>query len=175
MSYKLKIEGKTWEVQAEKLDEGQFEVAIDGQTRKLNAIAAAPNCYQATSEGEAQKLVMVQSREGLWVWSNGKARLVVDASAEAPRRGSGDSEDLPTEVTTTTPATVISVAVKIGDAVAKGQALVLVSAMKMETTLTAPYDGTVMAVNAEAGAVVSPGDILVEIEPAKSDKGADEK
>jgi biotin carboxyl carrier protein len=175
MSYKLKIDGKTWEVQADKLDDGQFEVVIDGKTRKLTAIATAPNSYQVTLEDGAQKLVMVQSPEGLWVWSNGKARLVVDASTEAPRRGSGDNEDLPTEVTPTTPATVISVAVKAGDAVTKGQALVLVSAMKMETTLTAPYDGTVTAVNTEAGAVVSPGDILVELEPAVGDEEAEEK
>jgi biotin carboxyl carrier protein len=48
--------------------------------------------------------------------------------------------------------------------VVKGEALVVVSAMKMEMTLVAPYSGTVRAVNTQVGAQVSPGEILVEIE-----------
>ena len=57
----------------------------------------------------------------------------------------------------------------MGDRVRKGQGLVVVSAMKMEMTLSAPYAGTVTLVSTEAGAKVSPGEILVEIEPEAED------
>jgi biotin carboxyl carrier protein len=36
--------------------------------------------------------------------------------------------------------------------------------MKMETTLTAPYDGKVKKINASINQKVAPGDVLVEIE-----------
>ncbi len=62
------------------------------------------------------------------------------------------------------PAVVIDTFVAIGDHVTKGQKVIVVSAMKMETTLVAPFDGIVKAVNAKAGDKVTPGDILVEIE-----------
>jgi biotin carboxyl carrier protein len=54
--------------------------------------------------------------------------------------------------------------VSAGDAVVKGQAVVIVSAMKMETTLVAPFDGTVSKVNVAEGDKVMPGDVLVDIE-----------
>jgi 3-methylcrotonyl-CoA carboxylase alpha subunit len=39
--------------------------------------------------------------------------------------------------------------------------------MKMEHGLTAPFEGTVAELNAEAGAQVSEGAVLVRIEPAE--------
>ena len=82
---------------------------------------------------------------------------------KARRRGPGQDSNL---VTPPTPATVIRLMAEVGQEVEKGQPLVVVSAMKMETTLAAPYEGVVKAINTEAGARVSPGDILVEITPS---------
>jgi biotin carboxyl carrier protein len=55
----------------------------------------------------------------------------------------------------------------VGDTVEKGQGLVVVAAMKMETTLTAPHAGEVTAVRVEVGANVRPGEILVDVEQAR--------
>ena len=65
------------------------------------------------------------------------------------------------------PATVISVIVNKDDNVQKGDGVVVISAMKMETTLTAPYSGRVTSVNTSEGDKVMPGDILVDIEKEK--------
>lgn len=69
------------------------------------------------------------------------------------------------QISPLTPSVVVKVLVEVGDVVLKGQPLVVVSAMKMETTLKAPYKGRVKKVNIEAGAKVNPGDVLVDIEP----------
>ncbi|MDY0223131.1 MAG: acetyl-CoA carboxylase biotin carboxyl carrier protein subunit, partial [Desulfobacterium sp.] len=50
------------------------------------------------------------------------------------------------------------------DPVEKGDPVVVVSAMKMETTLTAPHGGTVTRIGVKQGDKVMPGDILVDIE-----------
>jgi len=47
-----------------------------------------------------------------------------------------------------------------------GQALVVLEAMKMESTLAAEVAGRVTSVPAVAGASVAAGDLLVEIGPA---------
>ena len=65
------------------------------------------------------------------------------------------------------PGQVIKIEVAVGDRVEKDQAVVVISAMKMETTLTAPFAGTITAVNTEVGAQVMPGDLLVDIEAAE--------
>ena len=54
-----------------------------------------------------------------------------------------------------------------GDSVAKGQRLVTLEAMKMEHGLTAPFDGIVAELNAEAGAQVAEGTLLVRVEKAE--------
>jgi 3-methylcrotonyl-CoA carboxylase alpha subunit len=66
---------------------------------------------------------------------------------------------------------VVRILVAAGDTVEKGQGVVVVSAMKMEMTLVAPYSGTVRAVNTQVGDQVSPGEILAEIEPDSEGDG----
>ena len=56
---------------------------------------------------------------------------------------------------------VVLVKVAVGDAVTKGQPLAVVEAMKMESTVTSPRDGTVTEVAVASGDAVEAGDLLV--------------
>jgi biotin carboxyl carrier protein len=109
-------------------------------------------------------LFAARAADGVWIWADGRARFVRDADEE-PRRKASGTLGRPREVTPPTPAAVVKVLVSVDRHVSEGEALVVLSAMKMEITLTAPYSGTVRAVNAAVGDQVSPGHILVEIEP----------
>jgi 3-methylcrotonyl-CoA carboxylase alpha subunit len=62
------------------------------------------------------------------------------------------------------PGKVIAVEVSAGQAVTKGQKLLTLEAMKMEHTLTAPFDGTVAELNAAPGQQVQVDALLVRIE-----------
>ncbi len=62
------------------------------------------------------------------------------------------------------PGRIIAVDVAAGDTVAKGQKLVTLEAMKMEHSLTAPFDGIVADLNAVEGGQVTEGTMLVRIE-----------
>ena len=62
------------------------------------------------------------------------------------------------------PGKVIAVEVAAGDSVSKGQKLLTLEAMKMEHTLTAPFDGVVAELNAVAGAQVQVEALLARIE-----------
>ena len=59
------------------------------------------------------------------------------------------------------PGRVVAVAVAPGDAVAAGQTLLLVEAMKMQNELRAPRDGTVERVAVGVGETIDLGDLLV--------------
>lgn len=65
------------------------------------------------------------------------------------------------------PGRIIAVDVAAGDVVTKGQRLLTLEAMKMEHSLTAPFDGVVAELNAEAGAQVQVEALLVRIEAAE--------
>jgi acetyl-CoA carboxylase biotin carboxylase subunit len=61
------------------------------------------------------------------------------------------------------PATVVKLLVKAGDAVKKGDTLVILEAMKMELPLRADGDATVTAVHCREGDLVQPDAVLVEM------------
>jgi 3-methylcrotonyl-CoA carboxylase alpha subunit len=62
------------------------------------------------------------------------------------------------------PGRIIAVEVAAGQSVTKGQKLLTLEAMKMEHSLTAPFDGVVAELNAVAGAQVQVEALLVRIE-----------
>jgi pyruvate carboxylase len=57
--------------------------------------------------------------------------------------------------------------VKAGETVAANKPLVVLSAMKMETVVSAPAAGVVKRVVVKVGDAVAAKDLLVELEPAK--------
>ena len=68
------------------------------------------------------------------------------------------------QVGSSMPGMVVNVAVASGAKVKKGDKLLVLEAMKMETTLYAEYDGTVARVLVAAGSQVEAGDLLVSFE-----------
>ncbi|MBI5249761.1 MAG: hypothetical protein HY912_09715 [Desulfomonile tiedjei] len=165
MQYKIKIGDQVYPVETGPAsDTGEIVLTLDGQQRVLAVRDVGPNQLHVSVEGNAANIFVARTQDGAWVWINGKARFVQDADL-VPRRKRRGPDDAPGEVTPPTPASVVRVLVEQGQEIEKGQGCVVVSAMKMEITLTAPYSGTVKAVNTAAGAQVSPGEILVEIHP----------
>ena len=61
------------------------------------------------------------------------------------------------------PGNILSVNVKVGDAVKKGQVVMILEAMKMENEILSPVDGTVSAVFVQQGATVNPDAALCYI------------
>lgn len=63
------------------------------------------------------------------------------------------------------PGTIIEVNVAEGDQVEAGQSLIISEAMKMETTVQAPFKGTISKIYVAANDSVETQDLLIEIEP----------
>ena len=62
------------------------------------------------------------------------------------------------------PGMVVTVAVQEGNAVTKGQKLLTMEAMKMETTLYAEQDGKIAQVLVQPGVQVDTGDLVIQLE-----------
>ncbi len=96
----------------------------------------------------------------------------VDGFARAFRleqpRGSGLGAASSGTILSPMPGRILAVDVAAGDTVTKGQKLVTLEAMKMEHSLTAPFDGTVAELNAKTGAQVQVDALLVRIEATPS-------
>ena len=82
---------------------------------------------------------------------------------ETKQRVKADSADSK-QIGSTMPGMVVTVSVKVGDGVKKGQKLLSLEAMKMETSVNAEVDGTVAEVLVKPGSQVDTGDLLVRVE-----------
>jgi len=61
---------------------------------------------------------------------------------------------------------VVNVAVQVGDKVEAGDSVAAIEAMKMESAISAPIEGTISRVVVVGSAPVEPGDLIVEILPS---------
>jgi biotin carboxyl carrier protein len=68
-----------------------------------------------------------------------------------------------TQVKAPMPGTLLSYKVAQGQAVKRGEVLLILEAMKMENEIVSPVDGVVSALCVSEGASVNTGDILVEL------------
>lgn len=81
------------------------------------------------------------------------------APAAAPAAAAGEGE----KINAPMPGNILAVNVKEGDAVKKGQVLMILEAMKMENEIMAGKDGTVTSVCVAKGATVETGTVLCTI------------
>ena len=80
---------------------------------------------------------------------------------EAPRYPDAKAESLSGGLKAPMPGMVLSTAVARGDAVTKGQLLLVLEAMKMEHRITAPRDGVVADLHVAARDQVKNGQLLL--------------
>lgn len=106
-------------------------------------------------------------RRSVFFELNGQPRevSVVDRKLEPTKktRAKADLSD-PLQVASPMPGLVVNIAVQAGDEVAKGQKLLTMEAMKMETTLYAEQDARVAEVIINSGTQVETGDLLIRLE-----------
>ncbi|MEV4838118.1 biotin carboxylase N-terminal domain-containing protein [Nonomuraea sp. NPDC049486] len=117
-----------------------------------------------TVDGRTTHYVCARDGETVWLGRDGHAwpvtrHLIGDPGDRAGAAGSGDGV-----VRSPMPGTVLVVKAQVGDQVKEGQPLVIVEAMKMEHTVTAPRDGRVAELPAQAGRPVDMDAVLAVVE-----------
>jgi len=125
---------------------GHFTAAIDGRMITCRAWLGAGIVYLATSSG-AHKFVIKDLLAGSLSGTASDGRVMSDMMG-----------------------LVIRVNVGPGDAVTAGDAIVLQESMKMELTIAAPCDGTVIAVHCQEGDMIERNVLVVEIEPMQKEE-----
>ena len=96
-----------------------------------------------------------------------KVQPVAAKPAAAPAPAAKPAAPAPAggySIKTPLPGVIIDVKVNVGDAVAKGQTVVVLEAMKMENNINADRDGKVAAIQVAKGDTVADGAVLVVLE-----------
>ena len=99
---------------------------------------------------EAARLIAIDER---------RRAAIGKAEAAQARRNAASKE-----IGAAMPGMVVTIAVKVGDKVTRGQKLFTVEAMKMETTISSDVAGRVAELFVKAGSRVEAGDLLLRLE-----------
>ncbi len=132
-------------------------------------LPSGKHCAAASVEGERIALTLGEVRLAAQVLRHGLQRVVLiqgeryEFSAIDPYAPPQSEDSHGGHLTAPMPGSVVSVLVKPGDTVTKGQALIVMEAMKMEHTIVAPIVGKVEAVYFAAKEQVKEGAELVAL------------
>jgi biotin carboxyl carrier protein len=140
-TYRATLGEKTFEVEILQSKEGKLDLLVDG--KRLTAYVSSENAKY-------------------WVTVNGQTRVLTKPAAGAKRKITGHEHA--SELAAPMPGQVRAVNVSEGDAVTKGQTLLVLEAMKMEIRIQARRDGIVIKLFVQQGQTVEREQVLVEIE-----------
>jgi biotin carboxyl carrier protein len=138
-TYRATVGDKTIDVEILQSKDGKLDLLIGG--KRLTAYVSSDNARR-------------------WVTVNGRT-LMLTKSSEA-RKSAGAHHHAAGELTAPMPGQVRVVNVNEGDAVTKGQTLLLLEAMKMR--VQAPKDGVVKKLSVKQGQTVERDQVLIEVE-----------
>lgn len=143
MKYQVKVDGKVFEVEVEKVG-GGYSSLTPGSLTAAPAAPVAPAAAQAAAPAPAPA-------------APAPAAPAAPAPAAAPAAGGAG------DVVAPMPGTVLRLNVNNGDTVASGDVILILEAMKMENEIVAPCAGTV-TLKVTAGETVDTDAVLAIVQ-----------
>lgn len=142
--FNIKVNGRDYEVEVEEVSSMAPAAPLVREGKPVEASQRKVSEKQVSNEPE-------------------KKEPEVKAASEAPSKAETAISDGAETISSPMPGTILSVNVKPGDMVKRGDVLLVLEAMKMENEIMASQDGKVLKVEVQSGASVNTGDVLVVI------------
>ena len=121
---------------------------------KSYTITVNGNVYDVTVEEKGSGTAPVASYAPVQA-----AQPVQQAALKAQASGAQGS----VKITSPMPGKILGVSATVGQAVKKGEVIIVLEAMKMENEIVATADGTVASINVQVGSSVEAGDVLATL------------
>lgn len=161
MELRFGVGGRVVELVVSEKD-GRTVVAVDGRDVVVDDVVIDERSVTVSIAGKRHRVLLDSERGHVFAAHAGHAwEFVPGEEAAAEQAGAGAFNPL---VTSPMPGKVLQVLVAVGDIVEADGGLLMLEAMKMEMTVRATHRCRVVAIKMEAGAMVGPGDTLVELE-----------
>ena len=155
-SYELRHRGQSYRLSVARIGPDEYRVTVDEQTVELAVRRLGPHERRVEVAGTGYRTLTSIQGEDLLVEVGG-----------VPHRISRDDGGI---IHNISPAVVVSIPVAPGDIVEVGDVVAVVEAMKMESSLTAPFRGRVKRVFAGENTHVAAQAPLVSLEPLGGDR-----
>lgn len=141
----------------------EYLVRVSKHDYAVRVLSRSADLLLVECQGQRQSISVFDANPLLHLFRDGRHVMLHLERTDDALQVAGDSEQ--GSLLTPLPGTIVAVHVATGQKVARGTPLVTVEAMKMEHTLTAPYDGVVSRIAYAITDRVQAGAVLVELTP----------
>ena len=164
MHWIIEQEGRSWNVEVKDCPSGEKLVSVDGGPFFAASLTQGSGGRWAleTQEGTVRTSASVDTR-GVHIQKNGWGLSFGITNARLANAGLAEGDGAG-RVQTQMPGAIVKLLVSVGDTVTKGQAVIVVEAMKMENEFKASIDGVVSEILVREGEPVEAGTTLLLIE-----------
>ena len=147
--------------------DGTFSIVVAEQERTVAAYGAGEGGADLEIDDRRLQFAVTGSGDRWFVHgADYDVELV-----ELPRLPLPEQYEIKGGLTAPMPGNVLATHIAEGDAVAEGQLLLVLEAMKMQHRITAPFDGTVKELHVTEGEQVDNGALLVMLEETAPQDG----
>jgi biotin carboxyl carrier protein len=166
MHHAFKIDNTEYELGLSRSAEG-YRLHLGADTIPVNLHVEDDGTAVLTVAGRSERVVVATHGDDVFIHLGGVAYQLryehpLDRLAMQAGGGADDSVRAPM------PGSVVAVHVNEGDSVTKGQSLLVIESMKMETTIAAPRDGVIQAVQFGAGQTFDRDALLISLQAVEA-------
>jgi biotin carboxyl carrier protein len=169
MSVQIKIDKRIASVEIIKQFENLLEIKVDYTIYQVDLMHNDEGIFSILSNGRSFNIELVPQPKPkhytAYTLYDTYEIEVIDAESRYLRNRTGGAQ-LSTEnnIISPMPGKVVKIPVSVGDEVKKGDTVITISAMKMESEYKSPIDGKVAKIHVTEGSTVFASQVLIEIE-----------
>ena len=167
MAFIAKLGDQTHTVEVEEIGKSVYRISVDGNEFLVDGKKTGRTNYSLIVDDRSFEIEVDNSEDEYRVLVDGRSYRIHLVDERRLRVGGAQAGlDLHgrQNITVPMPGKVVAVLVTEGDAVEKGQGLVIVEAMKMENEVRSPITGAVKEIKVKPGDTVEGGAVLLVVE-----------
>jgi biotin carboxyl carrier protein len=167
VGFLAKLGDQSYTIEIEEISKSVYRVAVDGNEFLVDGKKTGRTNYSLIVDDRSFEIEVDHTEDEYRVLVDGR-NYHINLVDERRVRVGGTQSGLELQgrqlISVPMPGKIIAVLVSEGDAVEKGQGLVIVEAMKMENEVRSPVTGTVRDIKVKPGDTVEGGAVLVVVE-----------
>ena len=169
MSIEIKLDKRIAAVEILKQYENLLEIKVDNKIYQVDLMHNDEGIFSILANGRSYNIELVPQPKSkhytAYTYYDSYELEIIDAESRYLRNRTGNSH-LVSERTIMSPmpGKVVKIPVATGDIVKKGDTVITISAMKMESEYKSPVDGTIGVIHVIEGGTVEANQVLIEIE-----------
>ena len=169
MSLEIKINDRTSTVKLINQNGNLLEIEVDDKIYHVDLLHTPDGTFSIIENGKSYNIELVPKNQpkkytAYTLYQTYDVEIVDAEARYLINRGSNGTAVLEKSIISPMPGKIVRVLLNEGDVVKKGETVVIIAAMKMESEYKSPADGIIKKIYIKEGETIEGNQVLVELE-----------